>query len=178
MANGHGGARPGAGRKPKAEKYESQIEAANQQIADHLPMIVGNLLKLAGGGFEMVENKYQPDWYVLATINKSQSRKKSKAEPIQEGGEGGLELNEETLTVHRGLSLIEQKVTYAQPNLQALIYLTNRIMGTPVQMVAQTDTDGQDIKPEDGQSALDKITSAIARFAPGGAATGNTVKPQ
>jgi hypothetical protein len=33
MANGHGGARPGAGRKPKAEKTETQAVAALFEVA-------------------------------------------------------------------------------------------------------------------------------------------------
>lgn len=49
MANGHGGARTGAGRKPNNEKYASQIGAAYQRIADHLPQLIENLITLADG---------------------------------------------------------------------------------------------------------------------------------
>lgn len=171
MANGHGGARPGAGRPPKAETYESEIGAANKKIADHLPMLVDNLLKLAAGGFEVIEDKYQPAWYVMATANKSQARK-NKADPMQAGGEG-LELTPELLEFNSGMTLIERKVTYAQPNLPAIIYLTNRIMGTPVAKVAQTDTDGNDLA-DDGNAALEKIQSALSRLAPPGRAEGDT----
>lgn len=49
MANSHGGARAGAGRKPKAIKYESQIKKAEKRIADKLPWVVDKLLELGEG---------------------------------------------------------------------------------------------------------------------------------
>lgn len=49
MANSHGGARPGAGRKPKAIKFETHIQRAEKQIADRLPWIVEKLFELADG---------------------------------------------------------------------------------------------------------------------------------
>lgn len=48
---GAGGARPGAGRKRKAEKFKSPIEQAERQIADSLPALVGNMFELAKGVF-------------------------------------------------------------------------------------------------------------------------------
>lgn len=44
-----GGARPGAGRKPKAIKFISQIQQAEEKIADRLPWVVDKLLELAEG---------------------------------------------------------------------------------------------------------------------------------
>lgn len=49
MAGKNGGARPGAGRKPKTELYDKQIRAAEKRVADHLPALVDNLLRLAMG---------------------------------------------------------------------------------------------------------------------------------
>lgn len=46
---GTGGYRPGSGRKPKAEKYQTAIARAEKRIADRLPEIIDNLLALAGG---------------------------------------------------------------------------------------------------------------------------------
>lgn len=45
----HGGARPGAGRKPKREKYESAVAQAERRIADRLPWLIDKMLELAGG---------------------------------------------------------------------------------------------------------------------------------
>lgn len=47
--NGHGGAREGAGRPRKAEKYAGQIAAAEDRIADRLPELVDRAFELAVG---------------------------------------------------------------------------------------------------------------------------------
>ena len=49
VGSGRGGARPGAGRKPKAETYARPIRAAEDRIADRLPVLVDRLLDLASG---------------------------------------------------------------------------------------------------------------------------------
>jgi hypothetical protein len=49
MAVSKGGARPGAGRKPKAEKYSRDINAAEKKIRDSLPDIVDAQIALAKG---------------------------------------------------------------------------------------------------------------------------------
>ena len=46
---GTGGIRPGAGRKPKAEKYARDINAAEKKIRDKLPDIVDAQIALALG---------------------------------------------------------------------------------------------------------------------------------
>lgn len=53
-----GGARPGAGRPRKQEKYAAPIAAAEDRIADHLPRLIDNLLHLAHG-WEQVEERYE-----------------------------------------------------------------------------------------------------------------------
>lgn len=49
MANGHGGARPGAGRPRKREKHAGAVTRAEKQIADRLPGVVERMLELADG---------------------------------------------------------------------------------------------------------------------------------
>ena len=46
---GHGGARSGAGRKPKDEKFKIPIAKAEKKIADKLPWLVDQALELAEG---------------------------------------------------------------------------------------------------------------------------------
>lgn len=46
---GNGGWRPGSGRKPKKEKYNAAIQAAEGQIRDRLPMLIDKLFELAEG---------------------------------------------------------------------------------------------------------------------------------
>jgi len=45
----NGGARPGAGRKPKDEKFKVPIAKAEKKIADKLPWLIGQALELAEG---------------------------------------------------------------------------------------------------------------------------------
>ncbi len=46
---GHGGARPGSGRPPKAVLAETPIRQAEKKIRDRLPWIVDRLFELAEG---------------------------------------------------------------------------------------------------------------------------------
>lgn len=58
MADGrrkNGGARPGAGRKPNAVKFESEITAADKRIAANLVRYIANMEQLADG--VMVEER-------------------------------------------------------------------------------------------------------------------------
>lgn len=45
----NGGARPGAGRKPKDEKFKQPIAKAEKKIADRLPWLVDKMMELAEG---------------------------------------------------------------------------------------------------------------------------------
>lgn len=55
-----GGARPGAGRKPKIEKFATQINKAEKRIADRLPLLIDKLFELAEG--VLVEDM---DWITM-----------------------------------------------------------------------------------------------------------------
>lgn len=45
----NGGARPGAGRKPKAEKFKQPVAKAEKRIADRLPELIDLQFELAQG---------------------------------------------------------------------------------------------------------------------------------
>lgn len=45
----NGGARPGAGRKPKAEKFKLPIAKAEKRIADRLPTLIDRMFELSDG---------------------------------------------------------------------------------------------------------------------------------
>jgi hypothetical protein len=49
MANGHGGRRAGSGRKPKAQRHEGPILAAEARIVAHLEKAIDNVCALADG---------------------------------------------------------------------------------------------------------------------------------
>lgn len=44
-----GGARPGAGRKPRAQAHATPIATAEKRIADKLPQLIEKLFELADG---------------------------------------------------------------------------------------------------------------------------------
>jgi len=57
MANGHGGARPGAGRKPKALQYQGEVTAVEERIVRMLPRLVDKLYEMAMDG-DIRANRY------------------------------------------------------------------------------------------------------------------------
>lgn len=105
MASGWGGARPGSGRKRKAEKYLTEIEAAEKQIKDKLPKLVRTMERLAFGGIEVTKIK------------------RERVRVVDEGGERYEMVVTEAIT---------EKTL---PDRKAGEYLINRIMGQPTQEV-------------------------------------------
>lgn len=105
----NGGARPGAGRKRKAEKFETQIQKAEGMIVDKLPWLVDKAMQLAGG----------------VTVEK----------PTLVGG----------------------TVIYKEaPDLGAIKYLIDRVMGKPTEHKEITGKDGGDLIIRTATAALDK----------------------
>jgi hypothetical protein len=101
-----GGARPGAGRKKKAEKFAGPVAEAEKRISDRLPRLIDNLMKLADGGYERVEEKWVP------------------ADPPDDDDEAAP-------VQSPGLVLIERKVSRAEPDRAANQYLIDRVLGRP-----------------------------------------------
>jgi hypothetical protein len=128
MADGHGGARPGAGRKRKIDKNARAVSRSEKQIRDKLPALIDNLMYLANGGYEQVEEK----WAYAVEI-------------VEDKGEKG---SKPALDVGRTPELIltERKVSYAAPDRAANIYLINRILGSPTQRQEHAGKDGGDIR--------------------------------
>jgi hypothetical protein len=133
MANGHGGARNGAGRKPKRDKYTPQITGLEDGIADRLPQLLANMLLLANGGYEQISETYEPAGLIQIT----------KETITKEGGSVNMRelafphLDPEQLVCVRRIR------TFAAPDRKANEYLINRIAGTPTQHIeADVDSDG------------------------------------
>jgi hypothetical protein len=141
-----GGYRPGAGRKRKTDKNATAIEKAEKQIRDRLPEVVGKLFELAMGGIEVVEEKHQPGWVVLVQQQaKEKKRERARGKGVVESEEpDGIEIDAETVDLHKELFLIERKVSYTLPDKQAAMYLADRIMGKPVSKIAPTTPDGKE----------------------------------
>lgn len=122
MAEQRGGARPRAGRKRKATKYELAVTEAEDKIVDHLPQIYANLKKLADGGFEVAEKKWLP-------------RKAFSQAEVLAFLTDGKESEEAKLAIEKPdeLVLSELKTYYALPDRAANIYMMDRILGKPIQ---------------------------------------------
>lgn len=71
--NQRGGARPNAGRKPKALKYASELAAAEGKIISALPDVIDGLILAAKGG-DVAAAKY--------LLDRSFGRVKEQSAPI------------------------------------------------------------------------------------------------
>lgn len=127
-----------AGRPRKAEKYASQISASEDWVADRLPQLLEAHFKLALGGYERVEEEWQP------------------AGLIYVGSGDGACLAYPELPADQ-LVLTKRKSSIADADRQAGQYLINRILGTPTQALdVAVDT------PEDG--ALAGFLASVAKI--------------
>jgi hypothetical protein len=127
-----------AGRPRKAEKYAGQISAAEDWVADRLPEILAAQFKLALGGYERVEEEWQPAGLIYVGSGESACR----AYPDLPSDE---------------LVLTKRKSSIADADRAAGQYLINRILGTPTQAIDATiDT------PEDG--ALAGFLASVAKI--------------
>jgi RecB family endonuclease NucS len=115
----NGGARPGAGRKRKYDKYQSAIEKAELRIAQKLPDILDNLEVLADGGQQVITEKYQPAG--LVTLTKQDEEGNSYQVPAFPD----LDPLEQVL--------VEKTVVTAGRDRAANQYLADRVMGRPTQ---------------------------------------------
>lgn len=117
MAGPNGGARPGAGRKPKDEKFKVPIAKAEKKIADRLPMLVDKALELAEGVF-------------VEDVN---------------------------------VVTLQRSVYQKPPDLGAIKYLMDRIMGKP--------TERKEITGENGSPISVRFTEALNAVYPDDPAT-------
>lgn len=114
----------GPGRPSKASKFARPIARAEKQIADHLPELIENLLLLANGGYERVEEEWQPAGLVYVGTGEFARRAFPEMEP-------------------NDLVLVKRKSSIADKDRQANEYLVNRILGKPTERQEITDADGQ-----------------------------------
>lgn len=113
---GNGGARPGAGRKAKAEKFKQPIAKAEKRIADRLPSLIDNMLILANGGYERVEEQ----WARADSLYIGSGADAKRMYPEAEDDE---------------LVLVKRTVSIADRDRQANQYLIDRIMGKATQRI-------------------------------------------
>lgn len=124
---GSGGARPGAGRKSRAEKFARPIAAGEKRIADRLPELIDNMLMLANGGYERVEEQWAPAGSLYVGSGEFQRR----MYPYKPSDE---------------LVLVKRTVSVADRDRAANEYLINRIMGKPTERQEVSGVDGSPIE--------------------------------
>ncbi len=90
-ATGHGGAREGAGRKPKALRYASELAAAEEKIMSALPAAIDSLVDSAKCG-DVAAAKY--------LLDRAFGRVKEQAAPVAE--DTGIPYSEADLEREQG----------------------------------------------------------------------------
>lgn len=105
----HGGARPGAGRKPHRLKYRFEIETFTAKAAKDIASCYENLKRLADGVPHVVEETYETVF---------SARAKLKGEPSALDAMNPLDM-----------ILVERKVTTPAPDRLANEYIINRVLG-------------------------------------------------
>jgi len=140
MANGHGGARPGAGRKPTRQRFPRQVSAAEKAIAAALAEVTAALIHRATVGQpagERVEERYEAAGAVLV----------DDVARDPETGDVLTDARGNPVRIKRGafpdkdpgeLVLVERRVIEIPEtgtDRQAGEYLLNRILGTPTAVI-------------------------------------------
>lgn len=108
---GHSG---GPGRPRKADKNAGAVARAEKQIRDRLPELVDNMFHLADGGYERVEEEWAP----AGSIYIGSGKEAFKLYP---------DLPPDTLV------LVKRKVSIADKDRAANVYLIDRIAGKPTE---------------------------------------------
>jgi hypothetical protein len=145
MANGHGGARPGAGRPSKAQLYADDIRATEQAIVDRLAEVVAVQLAAATDNIVVIDEVYEPAG--MLTIQRTVIGPSGEVRATEPAFPN---LDPEQLV------LVRRTRRVSGPDLRTGQYLINRIAGTPTQKLeADLDT------PTDG--VLAQFLGAVAK---------------
>ena len=144
MSNGHGGARPGAGRKPRVEKFPEVFDALDRRLAEGTPDRLDSLEYLAAGGFP--EEDIEEIWEPAGLIYSGSGETRSLAFPDLPAGQ---------------MVCIQRKIKrhVVAPDRQANIYLVDRFAGKPVQSTELSGPNGAPI-PLDVMDALTRVYGA------------------
>ena len=117
----------GPGRPRKSDKHAGAVAKAERRIIDRLPSLIENMLILAEGGYERVEEEWAP----AGSLYIGSGDKAQKMYPDLED---------------TALVLVKRKVSIADKDRAANEYLINRIMGKPIERKELTGADGEPLK--------------------------------
>jgi hypothetical protein len=102
------------GRPKKSEKHAGAVAKAEKQIADRLPSLIENMLHLAYGGYERVEEQWAPAGSLFIGTGKD-------AMPMYPDKDTDE------------MVLVKRTVSIADKDRAANQYLIDRIMGKPTE---------------------------------------------
>lgn len=157
MANGHGGARAGSGRKRISERYSEQVATFHDLAAADIEKRYQSLAFLADGGFEELEEVWEPAG--LITVQKT-----------LETADGVIRVSELAFPhlPPEQLVCVQRKKRIAAPDRKANEYLVDRVAGRPVAAV-EADVEA-DVEIGAGDALLEAFGAAIAKIYGEGAA--------
>ena len=145
MAGNHGGARPGAGRKPNSEKYSTQIESLTDECAAHARPAFHRLWELIDPK-PRIERKYQPANMIfrkgLALDKDGNPVTDDKGKPSIVDVRVFPDLDDDELV------LVESKEIERAPDVLAIRELFDRLMGKPGQALELSNGDDGPLKIE------------------------------
>lgn len=136
-----------AGRPKRTEKYAEQIGTLEDQIAASLPARYAALDLLASGGFEQIQETWEPAGLIYR-------------DDVTTGEDGKLQRTRVLAFPDKPadeLVCIRRTRSIAAPDRRANEYLINRILGTPVQQI-----EGEVDTPAGG--VLDRFMESVARI--------------
>jgi hypothetical protein len=113
-----------AGRPRKAEQYAGAIAKAEKRIADRLPELIDNMLTLANGGYERIEEQWAPAGSLWIGSGEF-ARKMYPMLPDDE------------------MVLVKRTRSIADKDRAANVYLIDRILGKPTERQEVTGADGE-----------------------------------
>ena len=165
----NGGARKGAGRKPKAVRFATQINRAEKRIADRLPRLVDNLFELADGGYLREKKVYKPAGLIYLDLPERNRdgtlRMDTNGHPIMVKQLAFPDFDPEQEIC------VERSTEIADRDRDANKYLMDRIIGKPTQQTEVSGPDGGPIETigmsldEWKQQAAERVAQAGATLA-------------
>lgn len=148
MANGHGGARPGAGRKRNSEKYAEAIAAISDRIAADFDDRYTALQMIADGGFEQITETWEP----AGLIEREEVDFDVKGQAIRRKVPAFPDLPPDQLVC------IRRTRSIAAPDRQANQYLIDRLAGRPTQAI------DAEVEHNAGESLIAAFGAAVAKI--------------
>lgn len=149
-----GGSRTGAGRPKKSEQFKAQISRVNRKIAKGLDGYLEQMEALALGTAEYEERFYEAACTILIEADEA---------ILDEAGEPtGKWRRVKRLAFPNAepdeMILVRKKVVCPAPDVRALIYLFNRLIGAPpIEDEEEADEQAPDTLPEALESGIAKI---------------------